>query len=144
MGGSYLNPGIDDVVFATLEWNSGVKASIHVSWIDPERDRSLTVVGDKKMLTFDDIAEDRLKIHDRRVDIDRSGAHPQASYHNEDSFTVPVADDEPLKVETAHFIECAITGNQPTTGFSHARDIVALLEAGQQSLDTGQPTDISV
>jgi predicted dehydrogenase len=142
-GGSYLNPGLDDVVFSTLEWENGVKASIHVSWIDPGRDRSMAVVGDKKMLTFDDIAEERLKIHDRRVDIDRSGARPILSYHNNVAVDVPVADDEPLSVEVAHFIDCILTGDKPLTGHRHARDIVALLEAGQQSLDTGHPVALS-
>lgn len=143
-GGAFLNPGIEDIVFATLEWDSGVRALIHVSWLDPSRERKLSIVGDRKMLTFDDIADNRLILHDRRIDIDRSNEHPVASYHNNGAISIPVENHEPLRVEVDHFVECVINNSQPETGIRHSRDIVAILEAGQKSLDTGQATEINV
>ena len=143
-GGAFLIPGIYDMVFANLEWDNGVKASIHVSWLDPTRVRTLSVVGDKKMLTFDDIADDRLVVHDRRIDINNSNGRTTAVYRNEGTKSIPLSNDEPLRIEVDHFIESVRTGTQPETGIRHARDIVALLEAGQQSLDTGQPSAIRV
>src|SRR5207245_972341 len=58
-GFAFLQPGIDDVAFASLEFPSGVGANIHVSWIDPRKTRLMTVVGDQRMVVFNDVSADQ-------------------------------------------------------------------------------------
>jgi predicted dehydrogenase len=142
-GVSYIQPGIEDVVFATLTWASGVTAHIHVSWLDPGRVRKMSIVGSRKMVVYDDISDDKIAILDKGVDRVRK-AGENMDYDNFTNFQIfhrmgdvllPRIDfQEPLKVEAAHFLDCLRSGNQPLTGPKHARDVVAVLEAGGRSL----------
>jgi predicted dehydrogenase len=142
-GVSYIQPGIEDVVFATLTWASGVTAHIHVSWLDPGRVRKMSIVGSRKMVVYDDISDDKIAILDKGVDRVRK-AGQNMDYDNFTNFQIfhrmgdvllPRIDfQEPLKVEAAHFLDCLRNGNQPLTGPKHARDVVAVLEAGGHSL----------
>ena len=59
-GESYVQEGIDDVVFLNLKYSGGVMANIHVSWLDPNKVRKLTVVGTKKMVVYDDIIDNKV------------------------------------------------------------------------------------
>ena len=142
-GVSYIQPGIEDVVFATLTWANGVTAHIHVSWLDPGRVRKMSIVGSRKMVVYDDISDDKIAILDKGVDRIRK-AGQNMDYDNFNNFQIlhrlgdvllPRIDfQEPLKVEAAHFLDCLRNGHQPLTGPKHARDVVAVLEAGGRSL----------
>jgi len=142
-GISYIQPGIEDVVFANLTWASGVTAHIHVSWLDPGRVRKMSIVGSRKMVVYDDISDDKIAILDKGVDRIRK-AGQNMDYDNFNNFQIlhrlgdvllPRIDfQEPLKVEAAHFLDCLRNGHQPLTGPKHARDVVAVLEAGGRSL----------
>jgi predicted dehydrogenase len=142
-GVSYIQPGIEDVVFATLTWANGVTAHIHVSWLDPGRVRKMSIVGSRKMVVYDDISDDKIAILDKGVDRVRK-AGQNMDYDNFNNFQIlhrlgdvllPRIDfQEPLKVEAAHFLDCLRNGHQPLTGPKHARDVVAVLEAGGRSL----------
>jgi len=142
-GISRIQPGIEDVVFATLTWTNRVTAHVHVSWLDPGKVRKITLVGSRKMVIYDDISDDKITVLDKGVDrVPKIGE--RMDYDQFSGYQlVPRAGDvvlpridfqEPLKVEAAHFLECIRTGQTPLTGPQHARAVVAVLEAGQQSL----------
>src|SRR5438034_19014 len=65
---AYMQKGIDDVVFLNLEYPNKVIANIHVSWLDPQKVRKMIVVGSRKMVVYDDIAEDKITIYDKGID----------------------------------------------------------------------------
>ena len=67
-GMDFMQDGIDDVVFLNLEYPSKVIASVHVSWLDPQKVRKMIVVGSKKMVVYDDIAENKIAIYDKGID----------------------------------------------------------------------------
>jgi predicted dehydrogenase len=144
-GIDYLQRGIEDVVFATLTWPDRVAAHVHVSWLDPGKVRKVTVVGSRKMLVYDDVSDDKIAVLDKGVDrVPRAGE--RMDYDQADRYQLvqragdvwmPRIDfQEPLKLEVAHFLECIRTGSPPLTGGQHARNVVAVLEAGQRALET--------
>lgn len=142
-GVSYIQPGIEDVVFATLTWATGVTAHIHVSWLDPGRVRKMSIVGSRKMVVYDDISDDKIAVLDKGVDLvpkagenmDYDNFNNFQIFHRMGDVLLPRIDfQEPLKVEAAHFLDCLRNGKQPLTGPKHARDVVAVLEAGGRSL----------
>jgi predicted dehydrogenase len=146
-----LRPGVEDVVFATLTWSDRVAANVHVSWLDPSKVRKMTIVGSRKMVVYDDVSEDKIVVLDKGVDrVPRAGE--RMDYDEPDRYQlVQRAGDvwlpridfpEPLKVEVAHFLECIRTGSTPLTDGRHARDVVAVLEAGQRSLRESRDMDV--
>ncbi|HKR14553.1 MAG TPA: Gfo/Idh/MocA family oxidoreductase [Pyrinomonadaceae bacterium] len=146
-GVSYIQPGIEDVVFATLKWASGVTGHIHVSWLDPGKIRKMTLVGSRKMVVYDDVSDDKIKIYDKgvdrvpkigeRMDYDQSGDF-QLIHRTGDILLPKISFQEPLKTESAHFLDCLRNGQPPLTGPKHARDVVAVLEATQTALRSGR------
>lgn len=146
VGVSYIQPGIEDVVFATLTWAGGVTAHIHVSWLDPGKVRKMTFVGSRKMVVYDDVSDDKIMVFDKGVDrvpkIGERMDYDQFNYqlvHRTGDVRLPrISFQEPLKVEAAHFLECLRTGAAPLSGPGHARDVVAVLEATQTALETGR------
>lgn len=138
-GVDYLQSGIEDVTFATLEWASRVTGSIHVSWLDPNKIRRVTVVGSKKMIVYDDVAENPITIYHKGFQkVEGSSltfdqpSHAWKPQHGD--ITIPAfARKEPLRVEAEHFLDCISKGTAPLTGGKHARDTVAVLEAVDQS-----------
>lgn len=146
VGVSYIQPGIEDVVFATLKWENGVCAHVHVSWLDPGKVRKMTFVGSRKMVIYDDVGDDKIVVLDKGVDrvpkigerMDYDQFNYQLVHRTGDVWLPRISFQEPLKVEAAHFLDCLRTGEQPLTGPKHARDVVAVLEATQTALKTGQ------
>ena len=147
VGVSYIQPGIEDVVFATLRWANGVTGHIHVSWLDPGKVRKMTLVGSRKMVNYDDVSDDKIAIFDKgvdrvpkigeRMDYDQLGNY-QLVHRTGDILLPKLSFQEPLKVEAAHFLECLREGKTPLTGPKHARDVVAVLEATQNALVSGE------
>ncbi|HEY6121814.1 MAG TPA: Gfo/Idh/MocA family oxidoreductase, partial [Pyrinomonadaceae bacterium] len=142
VGVSYIQPGIEDVVFATLTWANGVIGHIHVSWLDPGKVRKMTFVGSRKMVVYDDVGDDKIMVFDKGVDrvpkigerMDYDQFNYQLIHRTGDVWLPRISFQEPLKVEAAHFLECLRTGETPLTGPKHARDVVAVLEATQTAL----------
>jgi predicted dehydrogenase len=142
-GVACLQPGIEDVVFAALTWKGGVTAHLHLSWLDPGKVRRLTVVGSRKMVVYDDVSENKIAILDKGVDrVPKLGERMdfdlvsdwQLQHRTGDVILPRIAAVEPLQVEAAHFLECIRSGAAPLTGAPQARDVVAVLEAGDESL----------
>jgi predicted dehydrogenase len=134
-GASYVREGVQDVAFCYLRFPSGVVAHLHLSWLDPHKERRLTVVGSRRMATFDDMQiEGKLTIYDKGFDEDvRSWGEYIA--RSGDIFSPRIQNVEPLRIECEHFIHCVRTGEAPRSdGYSGLR-VVRVLERLQQSLD---------
>ena len=130
-GGSYLQRKIPDTTLTTMDFPSGVKAHIFVSWLHPYKEQKLVVVGDKKMAVFDDVSKDKLLLYHHRIDwVDRI---PVAS--KEEAEVVPVHMEEPLKAECLHFLECIENKQQPRTDGQEGLRVLKILQASQASLD---------
>jgi predicted dehydrogenase len=145
-GQSYLQPGIEDVVFVTLKFAGGQMAHVHLSWLDPRKERRLTVVCSRKMVEFDDTAAEKLRIYDKGYErppeftqFDQFLTVRQGDVH------IPhVAMVEPLAEEARHFVECILDGHAPRTDADSAVRVVRVLAAAQQSLELdGAPVTLS-
>jgi predicted dehydrogenase len=134
-GESYLREGIEDVVFCLLRFPSGLSAHLHLSWLDPHKERRFTVVGSRRMATFDDMAlEGKLTIYDKGFDED-SRTYGEYITRTGDIFCPRIPNVEPLRVECEHFIRCIRRGDQPRSDGASGVRVVRVLEALQQSLD---------
>jgi predicted dehydrogenase len=137
-GESYLKPGTEDVVFVTLNYPNQVLASVHVSWLDPVKIRRVTVVGDRKMVVFDDThATEKLRIYDRGADYQpREGGFAEfiAAVRDGDIVIPRLEPLEPLREELADFVECINTGRQPLTSAEDGVAIVRVLEWAEREL----------
>jgi predicted dehydrogenase len=134
-GSSFVRAGVEDVVFCYLRFPSGAIAHLHLSWLDPHKERRMTVVGSRRMATFDDMRiEGKLTVYDKGFDEDvRSWGEYIA--RSGDAFSPRVPNVEPLRLECEHFVECVRDGLTPRSdGLSGAR-VVRVLERLQRSLD---------
>lgn len=134
--------GVEDAAFATLKFAGGALAHIHVSWLDPLKRRALTVVGTRKMLTFEESAtEQRLKLFDRRAGVEKGERGVRSDdvlpVHRGDVFAPPLPAADPLLVQCSHFIECVRTGRRPRSDGAQGVAVVRVLEAGQRSIEAG-------
>lgn len=133
-GGSYLREHLADVTLTTLDFAAGVKAHIFVSWLHPYKEQRLVVVGDEAMAAFDDLAPtDKLFLYPHKVDW--RNRHPL--HHKEQGEAVPLAQEEPLRVECQHFLECVANRTKPRTDGQEGLRVLRVLAACQQSLDEG-------
>ena len=136
-GMAYMQDGIDDVVFLSLEYPGKVIANIHVSWLDPQKVRKMIIVGSRKMVVYDDIAENKIAVYDKGIDrrailgenmdFDKPQVAP-FNYRSGDILIPQVKFAEPLRVEAEHFADCIRNSREPLTGLSHARTVVSILE----------------
>jgi predicted dehydrogenase len=134
VGESYVNSGVEDVVFCYLRFPSGLAAHMHLSWLDPHKERRFTVVGAKRMATFDDMAlERKLSIYDKGFDEDYS-SYGEYIARSGDIFSPHVPNEEPLRIECRHFLECVRNGAEPRSGGESGLRVVRVLEALQRSL----------
>lgn len=135
-GATYLNPGVEDVVFALLQFPNNVAGHIHASWLDPSKTRQMTFVGSEKMIVYDDVdPEAKLKIYDKGV-YKRGDAFGEFQLRiRSGDISIPKLDlTEPLRYECAHFLECIREDKTPRTDGENGLRVVRVLEAAQQSL----------
>ncbi len=137
-GQSYLKPGTEDVVFVTLNYPKQVLASVHVSWLDPVKVRSVTVVGDRKMVVFDDThATEKLRLYDRGADYQpREGGFAEfiAAVRDGDIVIPRLEQREPLREQLEHFVDCVRNGKEPLTSARDGVAVVRVLEQAQGEL----------
>ncbi len=145
-GQSYLQNGVEDVVFLNMKFADDSMANIHVSWLDPHKTRTMTIVGSKKMAVFDDLEpNEKLRIYDK-------GAQMGSDY---DSFaeyvglrfgdiTIPhIPVGEPLRAECSHFLDCIRDRKQPTSDGQDGLRVVRILDAADRSLkNSGEPVSL--
>jgi predicted dehydrogenase len=134
-GESYMRPGIEDVVFCFLRFPSGVAAHLHLSWLDPHKERRFTIVGSKRMATFDDMSlERKIEIYDKGFDQDFS-SYGEYIARSGDIHSPRISNEEPLRIECRHFVECVAEGREPRSGGASGLRVVRVLEALQRSLE---------
>ena len=133
-----IRKNIEDVAFLTLRYPGDVLAHVHVSWLNPNKIRSTTVVGSKKMLVYDDIsAIEKIRIYDKGVTVtphyDTFGEF-NLSYRYGDILIPRLDDSEPLKVACQHFVDCVEKGTEPRSSGVHGLNVVRVLEAAVDSI----------
>ena len=144
VGGSWINAGVEDAVFATLRYAGGILVNLHVSWLNPRKTRDITVVGERRMLTFDDMnLIEPVRIYDKQVTDARAPAPYADSFVSfrasiqDGDVTIPrIVLNEPLKAECDHFLDCIIAGKRPLSGGSEGVSVVRALEAIERSVRT--------
>ena len=135
-GESYIQKGIEDVAFVSLQFTDGKMANIHLSWLDPHKLRRVTIVGSKKMVVFDDMeASEKLKVYDKGVknlSYDTYGEYLSLRFGD---ITIPsIKMAEPLRAEAEHFIQTVASRKEPKTGGRDGLQVVKILMAAQESL----------
>jgi predicted dehydrogenase len=134
VGESYVNEGVEDVVFCYLRFPSGLAAHMHLSWLDPHKERRFTVVGSRRMATFDDMElERKLTVYDKGFDEDYA-SYGEYIARSGDIFSPRVPNEEPLRIECRHFLQCVRNGIEPRSGSESGLRVVRVLEALQASL----------
>jgi predicted dehydrogenase len=134
-GESYTRPGVEDVVFCYLRFPSGLAAHMHLSWLDPHKERRFTVVGSKRMATFDDMElERKLTVYDKGFDEDFT-SYGEYIARSGDVHSPRVSNEEPLRVECRHFVECVRDGRPPRSDGESGLRVVRVLETLQRSLE---------
>lgn len=139
-GQCYLQPKIEDVVFASLKFADGRLAFIHVSWLDPHKIRKMTLVGTSKMVTFDDMeATEKIRVYDKSAQVrqDIRDFADVVSLRVGDILIPKIPTGEPLALECAHFIDCVLDDRPILTDGVDGLRVVRVLEAGQRSLEAG-------
>ncbi len=141
-GESYIQNGIEDVAFITLQFSDGKMANIHLSWLDPHKLRKITIVGSKKMAVFDDMeVSEKLKIYDKGVGSTSYSTYGEYLSLRFGDITIPsIKMLEPLRAEAQHFIQCIESRKEPKTGGQDGLKVVKILMAAQKSLkEKGMP-----
>jgi predicted dehydrogenase len=133
-GESYMRHGVEDVVFCHLRFPSGVSAHLHLSWLDPHKERRFTVVGSKRMATFDDMAlEQKVTVYDKGFDQDFS-SYGEYIARSGDTWSPRISNEEPLRIECRHFLECVRNGGEPQSGAQSGVRVVRVLDELDRSL----------
>jgi predicted dehydrogenase len=137
-GSSHVSRGIEDVTMMYLNFRKNRCAFIHNSWLDPKKVRQMTVVGSQRMIVYDDTEPlEKLKIYDSRVEVPPhydTFAEFAYSYHYGDAYVPYIKQDEPLKLECQHFLDCIRKRREPLTSGRLGLDVVRILEAADESL----------
>ena len=130
-GGSYLQHKIPDTTLTTLDFPSGVKAHIFVSWLHPFKEQKLVVVGDRKMAVFNDVSQEKLLLYPHKIEwLQRIPVAAKA-----EAEVVMVEMEEPLKAECQHFLECAKKRMAPRTDGREGLRVLQVLQASQESIN---------
>ncbi len=136
-GQSYLQPGMPEVVFTTITFEGGIQAHIEESWLAPERERELVVVGEKGMLVFDELAVAPLRLFRKSVKLRQVREIKEFDYLDGGTDPVEVTAEQPLEAECRHFLECLRSGRAPVSDGENGLQVLRVLEAADRSLRHG-------
>jgi len=139
-GECYLQPTIEDVVFVNLRFPDRRMAQIHLSWLDPHKERRLTVVGSRKMVVFDDThATDKLRIYDKGFEQppEYNTFGEFLSIRNGDIHIPHLELVEPLTAECRHFLGCVRDGSATRSDGRQGLEVVRILAGAERSLREG-------
>jgi predicted dehydrogenase len=140
----YLQPGVPDLAFIVLEYEFAV-AHIQLSWLSPNKVRRMTVVGSRKMVVYDDVAN-QVMIHDAGIDREHLGRSMgefqsfgefRLIQRSGDMHVPRLPHVEPLQAQCQHFLDCVFSGSEPNTNFEEAAAVVEILEAASVSHANG-------
>src|SRR5882762_10256546 len=137
-GNAHITPGVEDVTSMCINFSKDRFATIQSSWLDPRKVRDMTIVGTKRMIVYDDIEPlEKVKIYDARVETPPhydTFAEFQYSYHYGDVYVPYLKQEEPLKSECQHFLDCIRNGRTPLSNGRKGLELVKILEAASASL----------
>lgn len=134
-GESYVREGVEDVVFCFLRFPSGIAAHLHLSWLDPHKERRFTIVGAKRMATFDDMAiEGKLTVYDKGFDED-TRSYGEYISRSGDIYCPRIPNVEPLRLECEHFVQSVRSGATPRSDGNSGLRVVRVLEQLQSELE---------
>ena len=144
-GQFYLQKDLEDVVFLSIYFKDKKMAQVQISWLDPHKERKLTIVGSKKMLVFDDVqSAEKIKIYNKgfdkgeKSDFDSYGDY--LTLRTGDIYLPCVDMSEPLRIECSHFLDCVRHNRRPLTDGHNGLAVVKILEKAQESLEkSGMP-----
>jgi len=139
-GAAYVQPEWEDVVFLNLYFRRGLVGHVHLSWLDPQKVRRMSVVGSRRMAVFDDMdPTGALRVHDKAVRRDVAGDPTLAALEVFDGRTrvVRVPPSEPLRLELGAFAQSIRTGRPCRTPGEDGARVVRVLDAAQASLEAG-------
>lgn len=147
-GSAHVTPKIEDVTAMCLSFKRKRTAIIHSSWVDPRKVREMTIVGSRRMVVYDDVAQnDKIKIFDARVETPPhydTFADFHYAYHYGDVYIPYIKQEEPLKIECQHFLDCIAQGTRPLSSGQQGLELVRILEASSQSLkQQGAPVELA-
>lgn len=129
--GTYLNKDVADVTLTTMEFSSGVKSHIFVSWLHPYKEQKLVVVGSERMAVFNDMSDDKLIIYPHEIEwVDRV---PVPLLKDPEPATI--GSKEPLKEECRHFLNCIETRETPETDGKEGYNVLQVLQTSQKSME---------
>jgi predicted dehydrogenase len=140
-GHDYILKGVQDIAYLCLQFPNNILAHLHVSWLDPNKVRRITVVGSKKMVVYDDVSTiEKIRIYDKGVEAppytDTFGEF-QCSYRFGDVVIPTIRFTEPLRVECEHFLDCVANGTEPQSDGRVGLKVVKVLEMAEQSMHNG-------
>jgi predicted dehydrogenase len=137
-GSAHITPGVEDVTTMCLNYSRQRSAIIHNSWLDPRKVREMTIVGSRRMIVYDDVApQEKLRVFDARVERPPhydTFAEFHYAYHYGDVYVPYIKQEEPLKTECQHFLDCITYGRTPLTDGKQGLELVRILEASSESL----------
>lgn len=141
-GAAFVNKHrkLHEVVYLNIMFDGGIMANLRLSWLDPVKQRCLTIVGSQKMLVYDDIAENKVIVYDKGVDVYPYSVTEEqfrASYRHGGEMVYPINWREPLLVECEHFADCIRSNKQPRSNGQQGVKVIKVLEAAQRSLQNG-------
>jgi predicted dehydrogenase len=146
-GSRHVHPEYEDVAYLRLDYGDlGVRANIHVSWLDPQKVRRITAVGSKKMVVYNDMADgERIRVYDKSAvpPDDGDGPLSQVAYHLGDVISPFVAFAEPLAVQDQHFVDCITNGSEPSVNGDSGLAVVQALHCAQISLREQRPVALA-
>lgn len=139
-GGNYLHNKIADVTTTHLDFPSGLRAHIFVSWLHPFKEQRLVVVGERKMAVFCDTVpwEEKLVLYPHQIVWEKGIPVPNKAKGE----NVTLQELEPLGEEAAHFVDCIKNGKRPRTDGEEGYRVLKLLNSAQESLETGIPVKV--
>jgi len=148
-GSAHITPGVEDVTTMWLGFPRERSAIVHSSWLDPRKIREMTIVGSKRMIVYDDVSQlEKIRIFDARVERPPhydTFAEFHYAYHYGDVYVPYIKQEEPLKNECQHFLDCIRHGTQPLTSGKDGLELVRILEASTESLKKGgAPINLSI
>jgi predicted dehydrogenase len=140
IGGAYLQPRIADVTVTNIEFSTGVRAHVFVSWLHPYKEQRLVVIGSKKMAVFDDVRQEgKLMIYDQGVEI----VNGEPVTRKNEGIAERIDGEEPLRRQCLQFLECIRTRQRPLTDGQSGLRVLRVLDAAERSLaGNGQPVSL--
>jgi UDP-2-acetamido-3-amino-2,3-dideoxy-glucuronate N-acetyltransferase len=135
VGSNFLHGEIADTTITHLSFPSGKSAHVFVSWLNPFKEQRLVVVGEKGMLVFDDTEpwESKLLSYGHAINWIDGMPEPRKA----EAEAIVVTQDEPLKCECKHFLECVAQRKTPRTDGAEGVRVLKILNRASEAIRDG-------